>query len=125
MFVGRRDVYAGLVPKGLLFLGGILGGGKSQSIPSVPTLKVACFSCESSAPLFGGPLAHFYWGRGAVLIKYQPEKPPGAPEHFPVNLCAKELQAQQSNGDSWHGSHPLYVCCIILPANPSRRGVWV
>ena len=35
MFVGRRDVYTGVVPKGLLS-GGILGGGKSQPIPGKP-----------------------------------------------------------------------------------------
>ena len=32
----RRDLYASLVPKGLLFLGGIFRGGKSQPIPGKP-----------------------------------------------------------------------------------------
>ena len=41
MFVGRRNVYTGLVPMGLLSLGGILGRGKSQPIPGVPAIKVA------------------------------------------------------------------------------------
>ena len=38
-FLGRRDVYTGLVPK-VLALGGILGGGKSQLIPVKPVVKV-------------------------------------------------------------------------------------
>ena len=40
MVVGRRDVYIGLVAKGLLSLGGILGGGDSRSIPGKPAVKV-------------------------------------------------------------------------------------
>ena len=36
----RRDVYTGLIPKGLRSLGGILGGGKSQPIPGKPAVKV-------------------------------------------------------------------------------------
>ena len=39
MFVGRRDVYIGLVPQGFLSLGHILGGGKSQPIPAKPHRK--------------------------------------------------------------------------------------
>ena len=41
-FVGRRNVSTGLVPKGLLSLGGILGGGKSQPIPGKPTVTAVC-----------------------------------------------------------------------------------
>ena len=37
----RTDVYTGLVPKGLLSLGGILGGGNSRPIPGAPAGKVA------------------------------------------------------------------------------------
>ena len=37
----RRDVYTGLVPKGLLSLRGILEGSKSQHILGKPAVKVA------------------------------------------------------------------------------------
>ena len=52
IFVLRRDVYTGLVPKGLLFLGGILGGDKSQPIPGVPAIKVARGACGTDTPPF-------------------------------------------------------------------------
>ena len=38
---GKEDVYSGLVPKGWLSLGGIMGEGKSQPIPGKPAVQVA------------------------------------------------------------------------------------
>ena len=52
-----RDVYTGLVPKGLLSFGGILGGGESQPIPGKPAVKAARGSSPRVWTLFlpGGP----------------------------------------------------------------------
>ena len=52
----RRDVYTGLVPKGLLSLGGILGGGKSQPILCKPAVKLACGTCAAHIL---PPIKHF------------------------------------------------------------------
>ena len=77
MFVVRRDVYIGLVPKGLhrsctqgltLPRGGILGGGGSQPIPGKPTVKVACGARVARilprSWAFGGGLVLRACGRG-------------------------------------------------------------
>ena len=42
----------GLVPKGLLSLHGILGGGKSQPIPGTSAVKVACSARARTAQMW-------------------------------------------------------------------------
>ena len=52
----RRDVYAGLVTKGLLCLGGILGGGKRHAIPGK-------YCPKSSVWHVRGADTHAMWGQ--------------------------------------------------------------